>query len=161
MRREAINAVMLDRAIGIYLRKEAIMSNDLQHFEHFFMKARADAGRAFVNGKIELMSAILSNHAPVTFFGPRGAYEEGPEKVAALFKNESSNFIDGEGDSRFETLQMGASDNLAFWIGLQRGTARLNGKSDAMRFNLRITEIFRNESGEWRMIHRHADLLGS
>ena len=65
------------------------------------------------------------------------------------------------GESSFEILQMDASDTLAYWVGLQRATARMNGNEHPVAMTLRVTEIFRREHDEWKIIHRHVDPLAS
>ena len=61
----------------------------------------------------------------------------------------------------YQVLQMGASGEVAHWAGIQRSTVRMKGKADAIPIDLRVTEVFRREDGEWKLVHRHADPLTS
>ena len=65
------------------------------------------------------------------------------------------------GESHFEILQMSANDGLAYWAGIQRSTVRMHGKKEAIPMDLRVTEVFRLEDQEWKLVHRHADPLAS
>jgi len=56
---------------------------------------------------------------------------------------------------------MAARGGIAYWVGFQRTTVRMRGMPKAVRFNLRVTEVFRREGNDWRLIHRHADPLTS
>jgi ketosteroid isomerase-like protein len=56
---------------------------------------------------------------------------------------------------------MGASDGIGYCVGVQHATARMVGKPGTIPFHLRVTEVFRRESGEWKLVHRHADPLAA
>jgi len=134
------------------------MNNDSHDFEQF-MKQREDAARAFVNGEIEPLGRMVARGSPATFFSPDGSCEQGVEQVYSKYERETTRFESG--DSNFEILQMAASDSIAYWVGFQRVTARRDGSTEAMPLDLRVTEVFRREGDEWKLVHRHADALAS
>ena len=135
------------------------MSKDIQDFE-LFMKQREVASRAFVNGDIEPLDRISTHISPATIFGPKGDYIEGADAVNAANASGAKMFESG-GENSFEILQMAASDGIAYWAGIQRSSVRMQGKAEAIPMDLRVTEAFRREDGEWKLVHRHADILKS
>lgn len=132
------------------------MKDESHDFENF-MKRREDAARAFVRGDAVPLSRIVANVSPATFFGSNGGYEQDPAHVYAVYERNAEHFTSGE--SHFETLHMAAGDNIAYWVGFQRATVRLDKSTEAVPFDLRVTEVFRREGGDWKLIHRHADTL--
>lgn len=135
------------------------MNNDLHDFEQF-MKQREEASRAFVNGDIKPLDRISTHVSPATIFGPKGDYIEGADKVNAANASGAKMFESG-GENSFEILQMAANDGIAYWAGIQRSSVRMQGKAEAIPMDLRVTEAFRREDGEWKLVHRHADILKS
>ncbi len=57
-------------------------------------------------------------------------------------------------------LQSAASGDLAFWTGLQQAEVHFSGHPSVVPMTLRITEVFRFEDGDWKLVHRHADQAG-
>lgn len=135
------------------------MNNDLEDFEQF-LKEREQASQAYVNGDAEPLLRICARDLPATFFSPNGDYLKGAQQVVSSYESGAKHF-DSSSDNRFETLQMAASGGIAYWVGLQRSASRLKGKSEVVPISLRVTEIFRREASEWKMVHRHADFLKS
>lgn len=130
------------------------------HFENFklFMLQREAAAKAYVCGDGALVANLLTQLPPATFFGPRGGAEQGAEAVLSSF-NQGAAMFKPDSATHFEILHMDASDTLAYWVGFQRATVQMQGSADPVPMNLRITEIFRREDNEWKLIHRHADML--
>jgi ketosteroid isomerase-like protein len=62
---------------------------------------------------------------------------------------------------RIDVASLEASDGIAYWVGLQHATARMRGKTEVIPFKLRVTEVFRREDDNWKLVHRHADSLAS
>lgn len=135
------------------------MDKNLESFKEF-MKQRENAARAYVCGKPDFVAALTTNIDPVTFFGPNGAIFQSANEVLQIF-NQGAAMFDSKGETSFEVLSMAASDTLAYWVGIQRANVQMKGSEDTVPMNLRITEIFRREGNEWKLIHRHADMLAS
>ena len=131
----------------------------MQDFEQF-IKQREDAARAYVRGEAEPLGRLVARSSPATFFSPQGDYVQGAEDVSSRYESDDAIFEPG-GDSHFEILHMAVDGDLAYWVGFQRATAHMRGNEQAVPFNLRITELFRREDGEWKLIHRHADSVKS
>ena len=62
------------------------------------------------------------------------------------------------GQSQLEVLQSGDGD-VGFWTGFQAAKVKMQGSSEARDIKLRITEVFRRIGSEWKLVHRHADML--
>jgi ketosteroid isomerase-like protein len=133
------------------------MSDDLHDFEQF-MQRRDEAARAYVNGDPQPLSHIATSTLPATFFSPRGDFVQGSTEVSARYDADATAF-DSNSENTMEILQMGASTGIAYWVGFQRARVHLKGKAEAILFNLRVTEVFRREGDEWKLVHRHADEL--
>ncbi len=133
------------------------MGNDLHDFEQF-MRQREEAARAYVRGDAAPLGRLAARTGDATFFGPLGGSVQGAGDVWSRYENDAKSFAPGS-DSHFEILHMAASDGLAYWVGFQKASAYMQGRSEPIPFNLRVTELFRRENGEWKLVHRHADPL--
>jgi ketosteroid isomerase-like protein len=135
------------------------MSNDLDDFKQF-MKRREQAARAYVRGDAAPLGQVVAHEFEATFFGPAGGYEQGADRVFARYERDATSFQPG-GDSHFEILQLAASAGVAYWVGFQHASAHFAGSPQAIPMKLRVTELFRREGDEWKLVHRHADALAA
>lgn len=123
-----------------------------------FMEVRIKASDAFVNGSIDELLAVSVHRSPATIFPPNGACVEGADSVDAFNASGVGMFEQGS-ENTIEPMHMGEGDDFAYWTGFQRSVVRIKGKPDPVPMELRITELFRKEDGEWKMFHRHSDAL--
>lgn len=135
------------------------MNQETHDFEHF-MRERERAAKAYVRGDPGPLGRMVVHNSPATFFGPGGGIEQGALQVYGQYEADAAQFAEGESD--FEILHLGAGDGLAYWTGIQRAQVRIrkHGQVDKqVSMNLRVTEVFRREGTEWKLMHRHADRL--
>jgi ketosteroid isomerase-like protein len=124
-----------------------------------FSDQRRRAIERFVNGDAGPYKQLWSHAADVTIFGGWGAYEQGWDAVSRRLDWAASRF--GEGQVDIGNLAAGSSGDLAYSIDIERNTAFVDGAARP-ETALRVTHICRRAGGGgWRIVHRHADRLGS
>jgi ketosteroid isomerase-like protein len=136
------------------------MENDNKQAADFkkFMDLRLKTSTDFVEGKFDSLENISVKDSPATIFPPQGICIQGANEVNAFNQKGAANFLPGA-ENTFEVMHQDADEHLAYWTGIQRSTVKMKGHDKDVVFNLRITEIFRKENGEWKLMHRHADKL--
>lgn len=133
------------------------MASSKSDFEAF-LKTREETSDAFVEGDFAPLKHISTETAPATIFGPKGDCVEGPDEVNAVNEAGAKAFKPGS-ENAFEIMHHRADTELAYWVGVQRSVVQLKDQEKGVPMDLRVTEIFRKEKGEWKLIHRHADML--
>jgi hypothetical protein len=61
----------------------------------------------------------------------------------------------------FDELARYTSDELATILEVEHWRARIGDRDSVEPFDLRVTTTFRQESGEWKIVHRHADPIST
>jgi NAD(P)H-dependent FMN reductase/ketosteroid isomerase-like protein len=121
-----------------------------------FLQRRDEIATAYVNGDGAPLDAIVTRVDSATFMSPGGDSVTGATAVAQRYASDVTAFARG-GTSKLEMLQS-AHGHLGFWTGIQHAEVRLDAKAEAVPMTLRVTEVFRLEGGDWKLIHRHADI---
>jgi NAD(P)H-dependent FMN reductase/ketosteroid isomerase-like protein len=120
-----------------------------------FIEQRREAASAYARGDAAPVAQIATRRDPATFFSPRGDALQGAAAIVERFSEDAKSF-GKEGTTNLEILQSQVSGNLAFWTGLQHAEV---GQGEKAKMTLRVTEVFRVEDGEFKLVHRHADPL--
>ncbi len=99
------------------------------------------------------MMAIWSHSADVTTMHPIGNREVGWEQVRTAWEMAASAFSGGKIRLSDQLIRVGA--DLAYEVGTEEGEATLAG--ERVQINHRVTNVYRREGGEWKIVHHHAD----
>jgi ketosteroid isomerase-like protein len=130
---------------------------DVEDFHREFLPRFIEAQRAFHDGDPEPNIALWSTTDPVGFFGARGSRGAGTEEVTKTFRFVASWFSDLR-SFEWEPLVSEVSGDFAYTVAIERYTASREGRPVAPT-ELRATHVYRRENGQWRAVHRHADLI--
>lgn len=112
------------------------------------------ADTALHSGDASQRIALWSHTEPVTLFGAAVA-SIGWNDVNATFQWLQSRFTNCTSFD-YEVKAAGVSGDLAYVVGVEHTTASVAGGPPG-RYALRVTTIFRRETGEWKVVHRHAN----
>jgi len=122
-----------------------------------FLVQRTAAAEAYVNGDPQPVDKLVPSSGEATFFSPMGESVSGAASVGERYRRDAGTFRSG-GESRLDFLQKGSSGDLGFWTGYQIARVRMGERQEPIEMRIRVTEVFRRMDGEWKMIHRHADM---
>jgi ketosteroid isomerase-like protein len=130
-------------------------SSAVEEFLSTVLPRLIDADDAMHHGEVEPRLATWTHHDPVTVFGALGIDKNGWEEVSQSFHWLASRF------SHFSALTVevvaaGVSGDLAYTVGYERSTGSVNERP-VQSVVLRATQVYRQEDGEWKIVHRHAD----
>jgi ketosteroid isomerase-like protein len=115
-----------------------------------------EATSAFMRGDMDAYLA-LTTHAPgFTLMNPFGGeptrYADRTESLRA-----AASYFRG-GEARIELVEAHASGDLLVLVMIERQHGEVGGLPD-QEWQLRVTQVYRREAGEWLLVHRHADPL--
>ena len=106
------------------------------------------------NGDAGSFADIWSHSAAVTAMHPIGGREVGWDAVRTSFEQVAHLATGGEVKLNDQIIQ--AAESLAYELGVERGQVTLAGQQVTIEH--RVTNIYRRESGAWKVVHRHTDV---
>ena len=129
--------------------------SDLDDFLTPTLTRQLEAEQALCSGDPGPRLAMWSTWDPVTVLGAEKTVT-GSEEVRQTFRWLASRFSNLS-DYRFELVAAGASGDLAYIVGYEHFTFSMDG-GPVQPTTLRVTHVYRREDGEWKTVHRHADV---
>jgi ketosteroid isomerase-like protein len=94
---------------------------------------------------------IWSRHEPVTVLGAL-KNATGRAELDDLFTTLEQTFS-GCASFRFDVVAAEVSGDIAYTAGFEHTQAAVKG--EPRTYTLRVTQIYRREGGEWKVVHRH------
>jgi ketosteroid isomerase-like protein len=121
------------------------------------VKRAEDQAKLFNAGEIQRWYEHVRLGDNFTLMQPFGGqashgFDATPEKLAALSKNFRN------GDAKLELAASYASDDLVVLAYIERQDGEVHGLPN-QDWSLRVTQVFKREGDEWKLVHRHADPL--
>ena len=92
----------------------------------------------------------------MTLANPFGPPARGWREVSATLDRAAENYRNGEVVG-FENVSTVITPDLAYIVEVESYRARVGGAAEIAPVAVRVTTIFRNEDGAWKVTHRHAD----
>lgn len=130
-------------------------ANDEKEFEAAVQQFYSALNTMFT-GDVEPMKAIWSHASDVTYMGPAGGLHVGWDAVAIYWEAQAARKLGGRVDP--VDMQFTVGRDIAVTSNFERGQ-NTNAAGESHEVNIRATNIFRKEDGEWKMIGHHTDLL--
>lgn len=124
-----------------------------------FLRRWEDAQSRFLNGDPTLWKQNSSQEEDATIFGAFGGHEKGWKEVGPRYDWAASQYKQSGARKQVEYLNIDVSGDLAFTVSIERDAVQIGNQTKPEARALRVTQVFRRESGAWKLLHRHADPL--
>ncbi len=106
-----------------------------------------------LNGDAGPMMDVWSHSSDVTTMHPIGEREVGWEQVEGPWRQVASMCTGGQVAIKDQLIRVGG--DLAYEVGTESGEGTLAGQK--ISFGQRVTNVYRREDGEWKVVHHHTD----
>ena len=111
---------------------------------------------AMLNGDPGPMISYWADSDDITVFGGWGRTEKGHKPVTDAMCWVASRFA-GADAVNLEHLVIASNGDLAYTAGFERSHVSVDG-GPQREMTLRVTHIYRRIDGDWKLVHRHADI---
>jgi ketosteroid isomerase-like protein len=105
------------------------------------------------NGDASSLQDVWSHRADVTSMHPIGGLEVGWDAVRTSFGQVAAQARDARIELKDQLVR--TDGDVAWELGVERGTFVLGGQS--LTLEHRVTNVYRQEAGEWKIVHHHTD----
>ena len=112
------------------------------------------AEAAMILGDPEPFKTLWSHGDDISLFGAFGPCKKGWHQINKTMDWVASRYRDGTVTDEYEVVHEGA--DLAYTVGYEISDVALDG-APMTRQRLRVTQIYRREDNQWRLVHRHGD----
>lgn len=107
-----------------------------------------------VNGDARSLGDIWSHSATVTTMHPIGGRDVGWDQVGKSWEQVAQLCTDGQVTLSDQFVQV--AGDAAYELGVEHGKFTLAGQP--VTGECRVTNIYRRESGTWKVVHHHTDV---
>ena len=115
---------------------------------------------SFLERRSNFVEAEFLAKRDATIFGAFGGYEKGWNEVGPRYDWAASQFRESGAKKQIEYLNTASGGEFAFSVAIERDEVRVGDQDKPAPRALRVTQIFRKEKGEWKLLHRHAESAG-
>lgn len=105
------------------------------------------------NGDDSSIAAAWSQGQAVTTMHPVTGRQVGWDQVRESFHQFS--LVATDGKLRLEDQIIQVAGDMAYELGVERGSLKVGGQ--VVNVDSRVTNIYRRESGDWKLVHHHSD----
>jgi ketosteroid isomerase-like protein len=106
------------------------------------------------NGEKDTLAVAWSNNGSATAMHPIGGREVGWKAVEGSFNQVAGLASDGNIELKDQLIQV--LGDAAYELGIEKVQFKMAGHE--VKDEARVTNIYRKENGNWKMVHHHTDL---
>jgi ketosteroid isomerase-like protein len=107
-----------------------------------------------LNGDARPLADIWSHGAEVSTMHPIGGREDGWDQVRRSWEQVAQLSSDGKVGLKDQLIRV--AGEVAYEMGTEHGQFSLSGQR--VSIEQRVTNIYRRESGVWKIVHHHSDV---
>jgi ketosteroid isomerase-like protein len=106
------------------------------------------------NGEINALADAWSHNASVTAMHPIDGREVGWDAVEGSFNQVAKMASDGKIELKDQLINV--LGDVAYEIGKENAQFKLGGQE--IKGEIRVTNIYHKDGGQWKMVHHHTDV---
>jgi ketosteroid isomerase-like protein len=107
-----------------------------------------------MDGDATRLADVWSHSETVTTMHPIGGEQVGWPAVRESFAQVAVLASGGHVELADQIIRTG--EDLAYELGIERGQAKLAGET--VPIEQRVTNVYRREAGQWKIVHHHTDI---